>query len=256
MILVGHRGYVGSAFATHLRDQGVPFLGLDRSNVDAHRGVTARYVIDAAGSSDRRLPETDPLASFRLIVERTLALLTGLRFEHFVSLSSIAVYPEPGSPATTRENAHIDPALLTTYGVFKYLSECLVQRYAPKWTLLRLGPMVGPGLRKNSIFDLLERGTVYVSPDSTLPYLDTRDVARIAWSLRDQDNEIFNLTGRGTARIADVALDLGIQLAPELYGRPTESFDIDIAKVSDLVEVPETAATLARFIGEWRSGLR
>lgn len=256
MILVGHRGYVGSAVAAHLRDARVPYLGLDRSNVDSYRGEAARYVIDAGGSSDRRLSDAEPVESFRLIVERTLGLLTTLHFERFVSLSTIAVYPDPMSRALNREDAAIDPARLGAHGLFKYLSECLIRRYAPSWTIFRIGPMVGAGLRKNSVYDLLERGTVYVSPDSTLPYIDTRDVARIVWELREQAGEIFNLTGRGTVRVADLAAELGVPLAPELHDRPMDSFDVDIAKASALAEIPETRATLARFVSEWRSGLR
>lgn len=255
VILVGHRGFVGSAIAAHLRDESVPFIGIDRSNVGACRGLTTKYVIDAGGSSDRRLSDAEPLASFRLTVDRTLGLLTNLRFERFVSLSTVAVYADPLSPTRNREDAAIDPARLSAHGLFKYLAECLVRKYAPSWTIVRLGPMVGPGLRKNSIYDLLERGTVYVSPESTLPYIDTRDVARIVWLLRDQANEIFNLTGRGTVRIAEVARDLGVELARDLEDAPMDSFDVDIGKASALAQIPGTKATLRRFLSEWRSGL-
>ena len=256
VILIGHRGFVGSAIAGYLQENGVPFLGVDRANYEASRRQPARYLIDAGGSSDRRLSDADPVASLRAIVEHTLAVISDFPAERYVSLSTVAVYAEPTSQATTREDTPSDPVRLPTHGLFKLVSEALVRRYARSWVIVRLGPMVGPGLRKNSVYDLLERRTLYASPDSTLPYLDTRDVARIVWLLRDQANEAFNLTGRGTVRLADLARDVGVDLTPSLGDLPRDSFDIDISKVGRVVEVPSTKATLERFVSEWRDGLR
>lgn len=256
VILIGHRGYVGSAVAAHLQENGVPYLGVDRGNYDASLGQSARYLIDAGGNSDRRLSEADPVASLRAIVEHTLSVISQFPAERYVSLSTVAVYPDPTTQATTREDAPIDPARLSTHGLFKLMSEWLVRRYATNWVIVRLGPMVGPGLRKNSVFDLLERRTLYVSPDSSLPYVDTRDVARIVWLLRDHANEVFNLAGRGTVCLGDVARDVGVDLAPSLANLPRDSFDIDVSKVARVVEVPRTARTLERFVSEWRAGLR
>lgn len=254
--MIGHRGFVGSAIAGYLQENGVPYLGVDRANYEASRRQPARYLIDAGGSSDRRLSDADPAASLRAIVEHTLAVISDFPAERYVSLSTVAVYPDPTTPATSREDAPIDPARLSTHGLFKLMSESLVRRYAPSWVIVRLGPMVGPGLRKNSVYDLLERRTLYASPDSTLPYLDTRDVARIVWLLRDRANEVFNLTGRGTVCLGDLAHQIGVNLAPSLAGLPRDSFDIDIDKVGRLVEVPSTTKTLERFLSEWRAGVR
>lgn len=256
VVLLGHRGFVGSAVAAHLRAAGVPFVGVDRANRETLRGTRAEVVINASGSSERTLAERDPLASFRANVDATMASLVDFPCERYVHLSTIAVYEHPTDPLRNAENAPIEPTALAPYAFQKYLGELVVRRLAPRWVVLRLGPMVGPGLRKNSIYDLLARGTLFYHPDSELPYIDTRAVAEIAWRLRGEAGEIFNVCGRGRVRLRDVARDLDVALGPELEDLPPDSFDVSIAKLAGQVTVAESTATVAAFTKEWRAGVR
>lgn len=248
--MVGHRGFVGSAIAAYLRSVGADVVGIDRTNYDEHRGTTADLLVNAGGSSDRRLAQADPGVDFDQNVTGTLHVLRDLSADRYVHLSTIEVYADPTSPAHTEEDVAIDPAAQTPYGFHKYLSELVVRRYARQWAILRVGPLVGPGLRKNSIYDLLVRRTLFVHPDSTLQYLDTRELASLTWALRDADGEVVNLCGTGTVRLRDIAVRLGVTLAPEHEALPMQSCDVSVAKLRGMAKTTSTRDTVERFLGD------
>lgn len=255
-ILLGHRGYVGSAFADHLRSLGLDVIGVDRDNYSVLRGTRGDVLINANGSSDRPLAERDPLASFRANVDATMASLVDFPCERYVHISTIAVYDHPTDPARNHEAIEIDPLRLSFYGFQKYLAELAVRRHAGRWMIVRLGPIVGPRIRKNSIFDLLAKHTLFFHPDSALPYVDTRYVARLVWQLREHEGEIFNVCGRGRVRLADIAARLGVELSAEHYALPRDDFDVNIERVSRLVPLPDSMSTVLAFAEEWRAGMR
>lgn len=255
VVLLGHRGFVGSAIATHLRALNVPFVGVDRSNREALRGTRAQFVINAAGSSERALAEQDPLASFRANVDATMASLVDFPAEQYIHLSTIAVYEHRTDPLRNAEDAPIEPTALAPYAFQKYLGELIIRRLAPRWVVLRLGPMVGPRLRKNSIYDLLARRTLFYHPDSELPYMDTRAVADFAWRLRGEGGEIFNVCGSGRVRLRDVARDLGVTLGAEADRLPLDSFDVNTAKLASRMTLPESSAVVAAFVRQWRESV-
>lgn len=256
VILLGHRGYVGRACADHLRAAGMEVIGVDRGNYASLSGTAADVLINADGSSDRPLAERDPLASFTANVTTTMASCVDFRFDRYLHISTIAVYDDGRDATRNHEDVPIDPLKLSRYGLYKYLGELVVRRHAKSWLIVRLGPIVGPGIRKNSIYDLLMKRTLLFHPDSALPYIDTRLVASLVWSLREETNEIFNMTGSGRVRLADVARELDVPLTPDLYALPRDDFDINIDKLQSRAPIPDSSSTVRRFIEEWRAGLR
>lgn len=253
VILLGHRGYVGSAFNSVLRESGIDVVGVDRSNYAAMRGTDADVLINAAGSSDRRLAERDPMTSFVRNVSMTLDSCLAFRSRLYVYISTVAVYNDVRDPVRNGEDEPVDPLRLTPYGQHKFMGEMMVRSHAARWVIARLGPLVGKGIRKNSIFDLLARKTLFVHPDSELPYAETTWVARTVWDLRSETNCIYNIAGRGRVRLGDLARDLGIALEPTHYLQQREDFNVNVDKLSARVKVPETRTTVAAFVREWAS---
>lgn len=250
----GHRGFVGSAIADTLDARGQHVIRIDRATYERFRGEHFDLFINANGSSDRRLAAAMPDRDFELNVTSTMRSIADFTTDRYVFVSSIEVYEDPSDPQRTRESERINPTRLSAYGCHKYLAEVLVRRHAREWVVLRLGPLVGRGLRKNSIFDLLTRGSLFVNPESTLPYLGTDTAADAIWALRERPGEVFNLTGRGTVRLADVAAELNIDLEPKLYSLPTEHMNVAIDKVATVVDVPSSTDVVRRFIVDWRRG--
>lgn len=249
--VVGHRGFVGSAIARHLEAVGVRVIGVDRGSLAGLRGGEADYLFNAAGSSDRRVATSDPVASWTENVTETVEILRDFRCTRYVHVSSASVYPEAGEHARTAETVAIDATLLAPYGLQKYVAELAVRAHAPSWVILRLGPLIGPGLRKNSIFDLLHRGSLFVNPDSSMPYIDTREVARIAWELRDEVGAVYNVAGAGSVRLRDIARELHVHLPGEVERAPLDVLDVDISKLLSRTPVPDSREAVLNFAREF-----
>ena len=144
MTLIGAGGFVGSAFARHLPCRGVDLVPVTRQGYAAAAGAHSDVVIEAACNSRKYLSDERPLEDFERSVTHRLRTLLDFPARLHVHISSVDVYPRLESPLTTREDA---PELgsASRYGFHKLLAEQLVRHYAPRWLIVRLAGMVGPG---------------------------------------------------------------------------------------------------------------
>jgi nucleoside-diphosphate-sugar epimerase len=115
--------------------------------------------------------------------------------------------------------------------------------------IFRCGGFVGPGLKKNAIFDILQGGPLWLDPESELQFLHTDDAARLALSLAQAGvrNEILNLCGSGVVRLADVVEWVGRPVTVQ-PGSARVRYDVSIEKLGRLVEVPVTRETVRSFV--------
>jgi nucleoside-diphosphate-sugar epimerase len=206
-------------------------------------------LINANGNSKKYLAERDPVADFDASVRSVRQSLTDFPCRCYVYLSSCDVYPDCSSPATTAESSTLDPARQTTYGFHKYLAEQCVRHQAPDGLVLRLGGFVGPGLRKNAVFDILRGGPLYLDPDSALQYLNVDWAAATTLDLIDRGvrGEIFNLCGRGVVGLREIVEWTGRSPAVT-PGSPRVRYEIDIRKIAAIVDVPESRTAVRAFV--------
>ena len=133
-------------------------------------------------------------------------------------------------PATTREETPIEAGGPSHYGFHKYLAEQLVRHHAREWLVLRLAGMVGPGLRKNPVFDLLHNRPLRIHPDSLYQFMNTDDVAAIGWKLITSGTrgEVFNLCGQGLVSPREVAGMIGREADLSLLSADAKPRIVDI----------------------------
>jgi nucleoside-diphosphate-sugar epimerase len=244
--VIGAAGFVGSAFLEHLR--GLPdteVVAVTRHSYDQHRGQPSDVVVDCAGNSRKYLADEDPIEDLKATVEHRLRTLRDFPARLQVHISSVDVYDRLDSPLTTREGA-------SHYGFHKRLAEALVQHYAPDWLILRLGGMVGPGLRKNPVHDVLSGSPLWIHPDSQYQFLQTGDVARIAWHLVSggRRKEVFNLCGEGLISPREVAGFAGreLDLARVSPRDPPRIVDISLEKLGRHITVPSSRDAVRSFL--------
>lgn len=248
--VLGGRGLVGSAFVRLFEERGEECAIIDRQNYSEFIGKSCKLFINANGNSRKPLAAKAPVEEFDASVRSVRASLVDFRYDSYLHISSCDVYADCSRPVFTREDTPIHPAHQSTYGFHKWLGEQCVQHVASKWMILRLGGMVGPGLKKNAIFDILNGDKLWLDPESRLQFLYTADVARIALNLiaNQCSGEIFNLCGRGTISLRTVieaAGDRGISLQP---GSPLVTYDVNISKIQTRVEIPETTHTVLQYV--------
>lgn len=257
-LIIGVTGFIGAAIANEARARNVDVYAVNRANYAEYVGRSFDLLINANGNSKKYLDRRDPLTGFDLSVRSVLSTFQDFSCDHYVHLSSGAVYPDESNPDNNSEAEILDPATMTSaYGFHKWLAEQIVVRNAPRYTILRLGGFVGPGLSKNAIYDLLTGNPLFVHPDSLFQMMDTRDMARLLFELLDiqkYDQELFNLSSSGTVSVRQAAAWADASLQQEDETRPLVRAELNVSKAAVLLHLPESRDTVRRFIQDVKSG--
>jgi hypothetical protein len=158
--LVGHSGYVGSSL---LRQRG--FDRLFRStDIETIRGQTFDLVVCAGVPAQKWIADRDPdadLANIRRLADH----LAGMTTDRLVLISTVDVYPDSRG---VDEATPIDAVVATPYGRNRRWLETFVAERFARALIVRLPGLVGPGLRKNALFDFRN--------DNNLHLIDARGV--------------------------------------------------------------------------------
>lgn len=158
--LIGFSGLVGS---TLLRQ--AHFASLYRStNIGTIAGQSFETVVCAGAPAQKWIANREPEAD-REKIDGLMAHLKTIHCKTFILISTVDVFDDP---VGTNEDAPIDKDGLHPYGLHRRLLEEFVETRFPERLVVRLPGLVGPGLRKNVIFDLLN--------DNRLDAIDSRGV--------------------------------------------------------------------------------
>lgn len=156
--LIGHSGFVGSAL---LRQRS--FDSVYRStDIDGIRGRSFDLVVCAGAPAQKWIANKDPEGDRRNI-ERLISCLQTVECNRFVLASTVDVFR---NPVGVDEDSPADDDGHHAYGAHRRLLERFVQDRFPGHLVVRLAGLVGPGLRKNVIFDFLN--------DNNLQAIDSR----------------------------------------------------------------------------------
>jgi hypothetical protein len=158
--LIGFSGYVGSTLIKQKR-----FESLYRStNIGDIDGASFDTVVCAGAPAQKWIANRDPEAD-RQKIDGLIAHLRTVRCNTFILISTVDVFK---LPIAVDENTPVDEAGLHAYGLHRRLLEKFVERHFENHLIVRLPGLVGPGLRKNVIFDFLN--------DNNLHAIDSRGV--------------------------------------------------------------------------------
>lgn len=150
--LIGYSGFVGSTLTRQTR-----FDDLYRSGtIESICGRSFDLVVCAAAPAQKWIANREPGPDLENI-ERLISHLKSVRCNMFVLISTVDVF---GTPAGVDEDSPVDEEGLHPYGLHRRLLEKFVQDHFSKHLIVRLPGLVGPGLRKNVIFDFLNGNSV------------------------------------------------------------------------------------------------
>ncbi|MDR1490881.1 MAG: NAD(P)-dependent oxidoreductase [Desulfovibrio sp.] len=249
--ILGGNGFVGSGFVRLFQRLGLEHQILTRANYPEFAGTSCDVFINANGNSSKILAGREPMADFDANVRTTRASLGDFKAGFYIHLSSCDVYPDCSNPLTTGEDDPIDFSRLLPYGFHKLLAEYCVQHACKNWLIIRQGGFVGPGLKKNAVFDILNGGPLWLDPESELQFLHTDDSSRLIWSLyeRGMANSVLNVCGQGVLKLRE-ALDLAGRECPVQPGSRRVRYEVSLKKAGKLVALPDSRTTVLRFIEE------
>jgi len=150
--LIGFSGFVGGT----LRRQ-ASFESLFRStNIKEIDGQSFDTVVCAGAPAQKWIANRDP-ESDRQKIDKLIAHLKTIRCRMFILISTVDVFKQP---IGVEEETPIDESDLHPYGLHRRLLENFVASQFHNHLIVRLPGLVGPGLRKNIIFDFLNHNNL------------------------------------------------------------------------------------------------
>jgi dTDP-4-dehydrorhamnose reductase len=158
--LIGHSGYVGSTLLRQTRFDAM-YRSTDIANI---RGTTHELVVCCGAPAQKWIANRDPEGDRRKI-EGLMEHLSTIRCQRFVLISTVDVFQ---TPQGVDEDTPVDEDGLHAYGLHRRMLEKFVTETFSDHLIARLPGLVGPGLRKNVIFDFLN--------DNNLQQIDSRGV--------------------------------------------------------------------------------
>lgn len=253
-IVLGSGGLVGSAVRTALERDGWRVSSIGRDNYDSHVGAAANALVNCNGNTYRFKAAADPAWDFDASVSTVVRSLFDFKVDMYVYISTIDVYNDRSLRTSTGEDAIIEPRTLEPYAFHKWLAERVVERHARSSRILRCGTVIGPGLRKGPLFDLLSDKPVYMTTESRLSLIDMATIARVVVAAvrGEVPHDIVNVTGTGNVTLLELARMANVEprLASDAH-RATYHYDIENTRLSSRWPTDSSRAIAARFIEDW-----
>jgi len=211
--LIGHSGFVGSTLMRQAQ-----FRSVYRSNtIGDIGGRKFDRVCCAAAPAQKWLANKEPEVDRARIAE-LIKHLAEVTCRQFVLISTVDVFR---NPAGCDESTAVEQEGLHAYGLHRRLLETFVADRFACHLIVRLPGLVGPGLRKNILFDLLN--------DNNISSIDTRSRFQFypmvnLWSdlkvAIEAGIDLLHLTAEPIS-VAEVArLGFGRELRQEVVDRP------------------------------------
>lgn len=151
--LIGFSGFVGSTLLKQAQ-----FSELYRST-SIHEIENREFdmVVCAGAPAQKWVANRDPVDD-RKKIDTLIDHLRTIKCKTFILISTVDVYKEP---IGVDESTPVEETGLHAYGLHRRLLEKFVEQHFSSCLIVRLPGLVGPGLRKNVIFDFLNNNNLY-----------------------------------------------------------------------------------------------
>lgn len=160
--LIGHTGFVGSNLLNETRFDDA----YNSSNIQEIEGRHYRLIVCAGAPGAKWKANRNPERDLESL-DRLMKSLGCASADHVVLISTVDVYPVP---VDVDEDSLIDEAEGSPYGRHRLLLERFVRdRFSS--TIVRLPGLFGAGLKKNVIYDFLNRNNLEaICPESVFQF--------------------------------------------------------------------------------------
>ena len=255
-IIVGANGLVGSAFARYFAARNQVYRVIGRAQQCELSQFDCDLLISCYGNANKRKAIAQPSWDFVESVSNLANYTHRIRAGLTVHISTIDVYSQPEVRCLTREDMAIDGEKLHSYGFHKYLAEQYVSRFSGPNLILRVPGLVGPGLRKNPVYDHYSpSGSLFIASESRLNFLHTDELAQMAMRLVEMGARgIFNVAARDSLQLTELARISGLPLRPSPDASATrQTYEICVDKVQQLLAMPSSESAIRRYEADLRA---
>lgn len=145
--LIGSGGFVGSTLLKQTFFEST----YRRTNIETIQNESFGFIVCAGAPAQKWLANASP-AEDRKNIESLMHHLSTVTCNQFILISTVDVFK---NPVGVDESSVVDEDGLHPYGLHRRHLEKFVEEKFPRHLIVRLPGLVGPGLRKNIIFDFL-----------------------------------------------------------------------------------------------------
>lgn len=211
--LIGFSGFVGSTLLKQAH-----FDAIYRStNVKEIRSREFNVVVCAGAPAQKWIANRDP-ADDRQKIDTLIGHLRTIKCKTFILISTVDVFKKP---ICVDEATPVQEAGLQPYGLHRRLLEKFVQDHFTCHLIVRLPGLVGPGLRKNVIFDFLNSNNLQaVESRGVFQFYPMVNLWYDIQTALQEGLQLVHLTAEPIS-VADVSLlGFGKQFTQELSNEP------------------------------------
>jgi len=162
--VIGHTGFVGQTIHKDLSKK-YKTVGVNSKTQTLPKNKFD-IVVNCAGSTKKYIAQTQPYNDLSLNIDPFISILQ-LEFHHLIHISSIDALYCPSN----------------NYSISKSITEQCVKLYFPNSSILRLGGIIGNGLKKNVVYDIAHNKDLFVTADSVFNYISTKEVSKIVMKI-------------------------------------------------------------------------
>jgi len=248
--IIGGGGLLGSNLREYF-SKSAEVDSIEKDNYDSKIGSSYDVLINANGNSKRFWANIHPFEDFEASTRSVHKSLFDFTFKKYIYFSSIDVYLDHSGIATTKEDAARDAGKRPPYSFHKWLSEQIVRNYAENHLILRLSVLLGRGLRKGIVYDLLHDKPLFVTPESRLQHITTEEVARVIQTLLDKDirNETFNVGGHGAVSVSKL-MEMCGKSSDILENPETQAYEMNMEKLGALYPLKTSEEYILDYLRE------
>lgn len=206
--------------------------GITKDNYKKYKDRHFDIVINANGNSKRFWANSHPVEDFIASTESVYRSIFDIKCGIYIYISSSDVYNNHTRPRYTSEDTLTEPIKLSSYGFHKFLSETIVRKHVNKYLVLRSSMILGKNLKKGPFYDIAHHTPLFISRDSRLQLITSREIANIIRTLLNKriDGQVFNIGGRSSFSFQDIGKFIQVPVA---YARNSEKqeYEMSVTKI-------------------------
>jgi len=187
--IIGSNGFLGKEISKVLSIKNhFNVYNITKENYSNYFDTYFDVLINANGNSIKYWANQNPLEDFDLSTKSVYKSIINFKFTNYIYISSMDV---------NKDNY---------YGLNKKLSEEIVKSLVKNYIILRCSVIVGNGMKKGVVKDILDEKEVHITKDSALQFISNIEIAHIIYTIiiKNLKQKVLNVGGIGNIKVEDI----------------------------------------------------
>ena len=248
--LFGSNGFIAKGFQTYFKEKKIEFLNINKKNYKKYKNSYCDLFLNLNGNSSKILAEKNLLKSYENNVSSSIKTINDFKVGKYVYISSCAVYNNVNIKNKTKEDSKIDLNILDNYGFIKYICEQIIKRKVKNYLIIRPSGLVGIGLKKNVVYDILNRKKLFDNKNSLFNFINTKNFAEIVFKLaKKKNNEIYNVASNKNIKVSKIN-DLFFKKKVNYSKYNLIKNEISVSKLSRIIKLESSQKYISMYMDQ------